>query len=202
MACDNICAAVLNDLVYSCENKSVGGLVQTIKLVNKCDIDASEWTIDRTMSATACSHLVTAFTGTDPAALNAVTVQGIPGKRLLSTSFSSSNTDYGWYYTHLVNLFSQGLTRETICNIKALGEGAQLVAFVEQNFKGVDNQDAFLVYGWDAGLKLGDITINSNENNGNSIIPITSLEPDLEPYPPMIVDFGSYTLTKTFFESL
>lgn len=202
MACTNVCATVLNSMIYDCSNKSVGGLVQEIKLINKCDIDVSEWTIDRTMTPTACTHAITAYTGVDPTTLNAVTVQGMQGKRLLSASFSSSNTDYGWYYTHLINLFGQGLTRETICNIKALGEGAELIAIVEQNFKGASNLDAFLVYGWDNGLKLGDITVNSNENNGNSLIPITSLEPDLEPYPPMLLDFGAYATTKTFFDSL
>lgn len=202
MACDNICAVVLNDLIYDCSNKSTGGLVQTVKLINKCDIDLSEWTVDRTQTPTACTHLITEYTGADPAALNAVKVQGMPGKRLISATFSSSDSEYGTYYTHLVNLFIQGLTREALCNIKALGEGAELVAIVEQNAKGASNQDAFLVFGWDAGLKLGDLTYDSNANNGNTLVPITSREPDLEPFPPMVMDFGGYATTKTFFDSL
>lgn len=201
MACDNICAAVLNDLVYSCDNKSVGGLVQTVKLINRCDLEPGDWTLTRSMTSLACSHLI-AYSGTDPATLNGVSVQGIPGKRLLSASFTSSNTDYGWYWTHIVNLFSQGLTREAICNLKALGEGAELIAIVEQNFKGTNSQDAFMVYGWDAGLKLGDFTYNSNENNGNSVIPLTSIDPDLEPYPPMVLFMTDYATTKTFFDTL
>lgn len=205
--CDDICARVVGDMLYNCDNKSVGGIVQTVKLVNRCSIVPSDWTINRTVGtgsgSAGCAHEITGYTGTDVIDLAGVTVQGIPGKRLLNASFTSSNTDFGWYYTHLVNLFGQGLTHETICNIKALGEGAELVAFVEQNFKGEDNLDAFLVFGWDAGLKLGDLTFDTNENNGNAVIPITSLDPDLEPYPPMFLNFGDdYAQTKAFFDSL
>lgn len=200
MACDNVCAVVLNNLLYDCNNKSVGGITQTVKLINKCDIDVSEWTINKALSP-ACEHNI-AFTGTDPGSLNGITVQGIPGKRLLNAGFSTSNTEYGWYYTHFVNLFNQGITQATLCNIKAFGEGADVIAIVEQNSKGTDNQDAFLVYGWDTGLKLGDMTYDSNENNGNSIIPLTSLDPDLEPQPPLVLLMTDYATTKTFFDSI
>lgn len=201
MACDNVCAVVLNDLLYDCENKAVGGIVQTIKLINRCDIDLSDWTLERSMSPDDCEHSVE-YTGEDPSELNARTVQGIPGKRLLNAGFNSSSTDYGWYYTHFVNLFNQGLTAQGLCNIKAFGEGADVIAIVEQNFKGTDNQDAFLVYGFDTGLKLGDVAYDSNENNGNTIIPLTSLDPDLEPFPPMRLLMTDYETTKAFFDSL
>lgn len=201
MACTDVCAVVLNDLLYDCDNKPTGGIVQTAKLINKCDIEAGDWTLNRAMDGLTCTHTIQ-YSGLDPVTLNAKTIQGIPGKRLLNASFSSSNTDYGWYWTHIVNLFSLGLTREGLCNLKAFGAGAEVVVIIEQNFKGTSNQDAFLVYGWDNGLKLGDFTYDANENNGNSIIPLTSLEPDLEPFPPMVLFNTDYATTKAFFDSL
>lgn len=200
MACTDVCATVVNDLLYDCNNKSVGGLVQTVKLINRCDIDVSEWTLTDGVPP-ACAHTIE-FTGTDPATLNAVTVQGIPGKRLLNATFASSNTDFGTYFTHTLSLFAQGLTQQALCNIKALGNGAELIAIVEQNFKGVDNLDAFMVYGWDTGLKLADMTHDFNENNGNSVIPLSSLDPDLEPNPPRTLLMTDYATTKAFFDSL
>lgn len=200
MACTNTCAVVLNNLLYDCENKSVGGILQTVKLINRCDIDVSDWTKSIT-PAPACAHTIS-YSGVDPLVLNGVTVQAIPGKRLLNAGFTTSNTEYGWYYTHFLNLFNQGLTEQALCNIKAFGEGADVIAIVEQNAKGTDNLDAFLVYGWDTGLKLGDMTFDSNENNGNSIIPLTSLDPDLERFPPMVLRMTDYATTKTFFDSL
>lgn len=200
MACTGVCSVVSNDLIYDCDQKAVGGIVQTVKLINTCDIDVSNWTVTRTTAPT-CANTI-AFSGTDPANLNAVRVQGIPGKRLLSASFTSSNTDFGTYFTHVVNLFSQGLSQQALCNITALGNGAQVIAIIEQNFKGADNNSAFLVYGWDAGLKLGDLTYDSNENNGNIVFPLSSLDPDLEPYPPLTLLMTDYDTTKTFFDSL
>lgn len=202
MACENVCAVVLNDLIYDCDNKSVGGIVQTIKLINSCDINIADWTINREMSPTECTHNIE-FSGEDPASLNARTVTSLPGKRLLNATFASSNNDYGWYYTHTVNLFAQGLSEQGLCNIKAFGEGAQVIAIIEQNNKGADGADAFLVYGWDTGLKLGDMTHDFNENNGNSIIPLSSLDPDLEKHPPLVLrQTGGYAATKAFFDSL
>lgn len=201
MACTNVCAVVLNDLLYDCENKAVGGIEQTLKLINRCDIDVADWTLTRSMNGTTCSHSI-AFSGADPASLNARTVQGIPGKRLLNATFASSDTDFGTYYTHGVNLFGQGLTEEALCNIKAFGEGAEVVAIIKQNFKGPSGESAFLVYGWDTGLKLGEMTYDSNENNGNTMIPLASREPDLEPFPPMVLFMTDFDTTNTFFESL
>lgn len=201
MACENVCAQLLNNMLYDCNNKSVGGIEQTVKLINRCDIELSDWLVNRNNTDVACNHQLS-YTGTDPETLNALIVQGIPGKRLLNATFSSSNTDYGVYYTHGLNLFAQGLSKEVLCNIKALGDGADVVAIVKQNFKGNQGLDSFLVYGWDTGLKLGDMTHDTNENNGNSIIPLSSLDPDLEPYPPMILLMTDYETTEAFFNSL
>lgn len=203
MACTGICAVVKNNMVYDCNNKPVGGIVQTMKLLNRCDIDLDEWDVSRapTPPATGCANNIT-FSGTDPATLAAITVQAIPGKRLLDFGFTSSNTDFGTYFTHTVNLFSQGLTQQTLCNINDFANGAEVIAIVEMNFKGTSQKDAFIVLGWDAGLKISDMTFAVNENNGNTIIPLSSLDPDLEPYAPLTLDLGTYAATKAFFDTL
>lgn len=203
MACENVCAKVINDSLYSCDLKPISGVEQRIKLINRCDITPADWTLTRTLTPLACSHSIayTAEEG-DPADLNAVTIEGIPGKRLLNAAFPWSNGDYGIYYTHTVNLFTGALTQGALCNLKALSEGAEVIAIVEQKFKGTDGDDAFLVYGWDQGLKLADGTFDHNENNGGLIIPLSSLDPDLEPYPPMVLLMTDYATTKAFFDSL
>lgn len=202
MSCVNVCAKVLNDITFSCDVKPVGGIEQRIKLINRCDISITDWTVERSMAAAACTHNISAYSGEDPADLNAVTVEGIPGKRLLNSTFASSNTDFGTYYTHTVSLFAQGMTENNLCNIKAFGEGAEVVAIIEQKFKGTAGESSFLVYGWDQGLKLADFTFDHNENNGGAVIPLSSLDPDLEPFPPMVLSMTDYETTKAFFDSL
>lgn len=202
MACENVCAKVINDSLYNCDLKGISGIEQRVKLINRCDITLSDWTIARSLTPTECSHMITAYTGEDPADLNAVTIEGIPGKRLLNASFPWTNGDYGIDYTHTVNLFAGALTQLALCNLKALGRGAEVIAIVEQRFKGADGDDSFLVYGWDQGLKLADGTFDHNENNGNLIIPLSSMDPDLEPDPPMVLLMTDYDTTKVWFDSL
>lgn len=196
------CAKIINDSLYDCNNKSTGGLEQVIKLVNRDDILANlqDFNINRQSSPT-CDHTITSYGG-NPTELNAVTFEGIPSKQLLSASYALSNGDYADLFTHTVNLFSQGMTLSTVCNIKALASGAEVVAFVHQRDKGTDNEDAFYVYGWDNGLKIGEFTWNSNENNGNTIIPLASREPNLEKDPPLRLLITNYGTTKAFFDSL
>jgi hypothetical protein len=203
MACTGICAVVSNNMTYDCNNKAIGGIVQTVKLINRCDIDPTEWTVTRAPvpPATGCANLITS-SATDPGTMAAITVQGIPGKRLLDFGFTTTNTDFGTYFTHTVNLFAQGLSQQTLCNIKDFANGAEVIAIVEQNFKGVDKASAFVVLGWDAGLKIADMAFAVNENNGNSIIPLSSLDPDLEPYPPLTFLKTDYATTKAWFDSL
>lgn len=198
--CADVCATLVNDFLYDCNNKSTGGIEQVVKLVNRCDIDISDWDI-AVSSETACSHQI-AYTGEDPTDLNAVKAQGIPGKRLLNAGFNSVDQDYGTYFTHFVNIFGQGLSEATLCNIRDLANGADVVAFVEQKDKGSDGESAFLVYGFDAGLKLGDITYDSNENNGNTPLPLTTKDDDLEKNPPYVLKMTDYETTKAFFDSL
>lgn len=200
MACTGICAVVKNNRTYDCKNKSVGGISQTVKLINRCDIDIADWTVSRG-TALACENTIK-YNVADPADLNAVTITGIPGKRLLNFTFSSSNSEYGTYFTHVLNLFEQGLSQEGLCNINAFADGAEVIAIVKQNFKGTSGLDSFIVLGWDSGLKIGDMTFDVNANNGNTIIPLSSLDPDLEPYAPLTLLMTDYETTQAFFDSL
>ena len=205
MSCTNICAKVINDIAFDCSVATVGGLEQKIKLINKCDINLTDWTVTRTLSSSACSHVISDYdTGeeTDPKDLNAITVTGVPGKRLLNATFSATNTDNGVRFVHTVQLYTQSLSPNTLCTIKALGRGAEVVAIVEQKTKGATGDSAFLVYGWDAGLKLADFTYDPNENNGGAIIQLSSIDPDTEPDPPLRLFMTNYNTTKVFFESL
>lgn len=197
--CADICAKIADDLIYDCDNKSVGGVEQVIKLINRCDINPEDWT--KTSPSGSCDHSIS-YDGADPSELEAVQAQGIPGKRLLNASFTPSDEDFGMYFTHSIDIFAQGLNKTTLCNIKNFANGAEVVAIVEQKNKGENGESAFLVYGFDSGLRMGDFTYDANENNGSFTIPLESKEGDLEPNPPYILSITDYETTKTFFESL
>jgi hypothetical protein len=193
------CGAIIDDLVYDCNNKSTGGLQQELKLVNLSDIKAalSQFTIEDD----SVNHTISAFAGT-PANLNGVKVEGIPNKQLLKAGFVTTETDFGTFVTHNVDLWSQSITEKSMLFLKSLVNGAEVVAFVK-NKTGPNSQDeTYWVYGFNNGLKLSDTTFNSAENSGSFIIPIISKEPDLEPTLPYRLLITDLDTTKTFFDSL
>jgi hypothetical protein len=193
------CGAIIDNLVYDCNNKSTGGLQQELKLVNLSDIKAnlSQFTIEDDST----NHTISAFTGT-AANLNGVTVEAIPNKQLLKAGFVTTETDFGTFVTHNVDLWSQSITEQSMLFLKSLVNGAEVVAFVK-NKTGPNSQDeTYWVYGFNNGLKLSDTTFNSAENSGTFVIPIASKEPDLEPTLPYRLLITDLATTKTFYDSL
>src|SRR5690625_455224 len=200
MSCANVCAVIAGNLVYDCDNKSVGGVEQTVKLINLCDKNISDWTVTRN-GVGECANTI-AFTGEDPEDLNASTITAIPGKSLLTARFSLEQGDFQDMFVHEVDIFGQNLSEDVLCKINAFGNGAAVIAIVEDKSKGTDGEDAFKVYGFDSGLMIGDFSHDFNENNGSAIITLSSRDPNFEPYAPLILRMTDYEPTKAFFDSL
>jgi hypothetical protein len=193
------CGTIIDNLVYNCTDKSTGGLQQEIKLVNLSTIKDN--LADFTVSDSSTQHTITAFAGT-AANLNAVAIEGIPNKQLLKAGFATTETDFGTFVTHNVDLWSQAVTEKSMLFLKSLVNGAEVVAFIRQKSGGPTGEETYWVYGFSNGLKLGDAAFNSAENSGSFIIPIISKEPDLEPTLPYRLLLTDVATTKTFFDAL
>lgn len=193
------CGTIIDNLVYNCADKSTGGLQQEIKLVNLSTIKDNLTAF--TVSDSTTQHTITAFTGT-AGDLNATIVEGIPNKQLLKAGFATSDTDFGTFVTHTVDLWSQAVTEKSMLFLKSLVNGAEVVAFIRQKSGGPTGEETYWVYGFSQGLKIGDTTFNSAENSGSFIIPMTSKEPDLEPTLPYRLLLTDVATTKTFFDAL
>jgi hypothetical protein len=193
------CGSVIDDLLYSCDNKTTGGLQQELKLVNLQDI--KDHLAEFVIADSTTQHSITTFTGT-AANLNGVKVEGIPNKQLLKAGFATTETDFGTFVTHNVDVWSQAVTEKSMLFLKSLVNGGEVVAFVKQKV-GVNSQnETYWVYGFNNGLKLGDSTFNSAENSGSFIVPLTSKEPDLEPTLPYRLLLTDLATTKIFFDAL
>lgn len=196
MAC-NPCGQLIDDLVYDCTQKGTGGLEQEIKLVNLCKI--KDFLASFTILDSTTKHQISAFTGAG-ADLEAVKITGIPNKQLFKAGFSSSDNDYGTFVTHTIDVWTSALTEKSALFLKSLVNGAEVVAFVKKKTSNL--AETYWVYGFNNGLKLGDVTFNTAENSGTIIIPLTSKDPDLEPTLPYKIDLGTPALNKAFFDSL
>lgn len=194
-----VCGQVVDDLIYNCDDKSSGGLEQELKLVNLSVLKAhlSEFTV----GDTSLLHTVSAFSG-DPATLAATKVVGIPNKQLLKAGFSTSETDFGTFTSHTIDIWAQSLTEKSALFLKSLINGAEVVAFVKQKTTSNSIDETYWIYGFNQGLKLADTAFNTAENNGSIIVPLSSREPDLEPVPPYRLLLTDIAATKVFFDAL
>lgn len=81
-------------------------------------------------------------------------------------------------------------------------KNGRYVVVVETKYKGVNQEDAFKIYGLDAGLELAELSGNSNENSGSLLFTLGTLEGTVERYPYNILLEVDYATTKASFDSL
>ena len=82
-----------------------------------------------------------------------------------------------------------------------LGKGESYMAVVNRKYKGADSADAFLILGWDTGMHLSVMTINSNENDGAILLEMASKDGMLENDLPRVVLDTDYDTTLTAFNN-
>lgn len=191
-----VCGKLTSDFVFDCENRSTGGVGQVIKLYNRSDIDYAV----SVPSITESSHKITDIAVKSLAPV--IEIQSLPNKRLISATFTPSDSDYGVFWNHQIRFPALGLSEEVLISLRELAAGAEMVAIVEDNFKGAAGADTFKIYGWDNGLKMIEGPYDSNANNGNIPIVLGSMEPNLERYPPLIWLDTDAATTKAAFDAL
>jgi len=194
------CGNIFANLSISCTDKPTGGLEQQIVLINRADIDLTASVVDSTLSSSAGTHKVTSLVC--KAGKTGYEISSYNDKRLLLAAFNlNRNEDGPNDYTHSINIRAFDLSEETLVFLKGLGEGAEVVAVIQYNDKGALSANAFGVYGFSKGLKVGEMAYNSNENKGMTMITLASQEPDLEPFPPMLYFDTDYATGLAAFEN-
>lgn len=196
-----ICGNEINvGVSNSCDNKSIGGLEQdAIILINRSEIDLATTVVNRN-SATGVHNI---------SALNLVPgavvfpFEGIGSKRVLKASYSKNDGgDTIDTFIHSVDVVVYNQCEESLSLLNKFVNGADVVAIVQQKSKGLNNSCAFQIYGFHSGLKAGDFTYNSNENNGVVLLNLSSKDPDNEAYAPYKYEEIDYATTVVKIESL
>jgi len=194
-----ICGNINTGASYDCTQKDTGGIEQVeIVLINRSDIDLSSTTVNRDPSSG--EHNISSFDLINGAV--AYSFSGIQSKRILSASYTKQDGEFIDTVAHTVNIAIYNQCEESLNTLNEFVNGAEVVAIVEQKSKGTNNECAFQIYGFDRGLKAGELTYNSNENNGIVLLPLSSREPDFEPYVPYKYEETDYATTLTKIEEL
>jgi hypothetical protein len=190
MACEGLITA---DILYDCVNSPIGGLETDIVLINISDIDRTAVTLDPTNP-----DIVTAFalnSGTTGYLLQGIKQINSASSELIKKEFSSDKQKH--VFTGVV-LNVSAVNKQQINN---MADGGKYIAVVNRKWKGVDNDDAFLILGLESGLELITATWNSNENDGVLQFTLESTEGFEEPRLPNTLLETDYATTLAAFEA-
>jgi hypothetical protein len=190
MPCEGLITA---NILFDCDNPSIGGLETDVLLINAEDINIATTTISAT-NKTLMTNL----------ALKATKVgfllQGV--KQINGTSYELVKKEFG--PDKFKHMFTGVILNPSAANklqATLLSEGGKYVVVVEQKWKGAANADAFQVYGYKSGLELMTLTYNSKENDGTISFTLESTEGFEEPLLPMTLLETDYATTKTAFDA-
>jgi len=167
--CEEILTA---DISKNCDENPQAGLEVNVLLFNMADIDKATSTFDATTDL-----LMTNFatkTGTTGYLLEGVKQSNYASEELVIK-------DYANAYKHLFGGVILEPSVENRKSLETLMSGGKFVAIVEKKWKGVDDDDAFVVLGFDAGLEASSSTWNSKENDGVEMFELASSDGYEEP---------------------
>ena len=100
--------------------------------------------------------------------------------------------------------FLARLTTTSASNSERANElkAGRFVVVFESNYQGVDQAESFKILGWEAGLELSEMTMNTNENSSSILFTISTSENSYEDYPYSIFLETDYQTSKTSFDAL
>ena len=117
-----------------------------------------------------------------------------------NSAFTPSTEDIdGFLHNFLARLSTS--SAESAERANELKNG-RFVMVYETKYKGIDQEDAFKVAGWESGLLLSEMVTNTAENSGAPLFTLTTEEGDVEKYPYSVFLDTDYATSKTKFEAL
>lgn len=188
MGCDN---KVSEDMVFDCADAPKKGLVggQGV-LINWDDIDFSATTV---VKETITDLILKAGT-------TGYKVQWYKQLGSANSAYAKSTEDVdGFLHNFLTRLATSSAANAARSNELKNG---RFIIVCETKYQGVDQLEAFKVYGFDSGLSLGEMVNNTNENSGATLYTLSTDEGDVEKYIYMIFKEDSYAVNKAAFDSL
>lgn len=181
------------DIIADCEDLSFAGLEAIVRLINRNDIDyaASTFNADKTV----CTSLVLKATK------EAFSIVGF--KKSNDAEFKLIKKDtVNDAFEHALKGVVFNRKKETLAQLNKFCSGNRIVAVVEYKHKGKLVEEAFMIYGWEAGMELAEATHTANANNGTISLRFASVKDEEEPRVPCLYLDDDYETTKTAFDTL
>lgn len=191
------CLGITANILLNCDNPPVTGVSDTLYLINRDDIDSI--TFD-TLQTTGSNKLVTS--------INMLTnkyAYKIEGRN--NSHEPSSTLRKGRYfdsYEHQVSFKIFDNSPEIKSQIESMVQRGNLVAIVENNYRGQGSVAAFEMYGYQSGLEVAETSRNANEadTQGGYALTLKTPEQQGEGHLPYSILSTDYASTKQLLEGL
>lgn len=189
--CENISADILRD----CTNKPVRGIEQSLVLINVDDLPASGITFDGTNPSSLITALSLASGKTG------YKIDGIKNIMNYTNSFENGEDAESGVMHSIAGIRINDPSAAIRAEINKFIGGAKVFAVLERKWKGTNNASAFLFFGLKFGLELTELADASNENDGTTVLTLSTPTGDKEPYLPHIYLDTDYDTSKTTFNN-
>lgn len=181
------------DIAIDCDNIVIPGLESDAILIPYSEFDKSGSTINATIK-TLLDDLKC------KSGANGYKIEGVKQLNTTNSEFVPSEDRLdGHRHTFNFRVLSPSAANREQASKVAKGE--RYVVVVNRKWKGANNADAFLVYGFDSGLYCTTWTENPNENDGAILITLASKDTSLEREIPRNLLIGDYDATLIAFNN-
>lgn len=187
---EKLTAAIQKD----CDNKPKGGIEVGVIFYNFDDLDKGNTTFD------GSNDLII----TNLATKSGTTGYLLDGIKQVNSASSELIKNEEGFDKHR-HLFRGVILAPSAANKKRLDEiasGGRYVVIIEKKWKGTDQDDAFEILGYDAGLVIASVIWDTKESDGVIKFEIASEENFEEPKMPLNILETNYATTKTAFDGL
>lgn len=189
----SLCAEIAADILFNCDYPPVAGIEQKIILINRDDIDSITYDVTYPGELATLITLKTGKTG--------YLVQGIKQVMKYSNEFLSETESVNAVRHSILGVRVYDPSVNVQKAINNFINGANVVAVVEKKWKGIDNENAFRIFGLTHGLELSEMTDASDENDGTFVFSLTTPEGYKEPKVPHQLLITDYATTRTAFDN-
>lgn len=188
------CGDITANIAVNCLNPIQGGTEDVLYLINRSDWDDAAITYN--VSNTELIENIVLASGKV-----AFTYAGV--NQSIKPKAEMVKGEYTTFYNHEINFKVFDVSPASKEQLELLAKG-QMVAIVQNKYKGTGGNAAFEVYGSDSGLECSQNIreISGGDSGGAFDLILKSNEVSLEPHLPKTVFITDYATTKTLVEGL
>jgi hypothetical protein len=191
------CTGITASILINCDEPLVVGTKDVLYLVNRDEIDDIAF---ETILPTGSNRLVISMT-----LVASKYIYKIEGRN--NSNEPSSTLRKGRYfdtYEHKVAFKVFDNSPETKSQLESMVQKGNLVAIIENNYRGGGDTSAFEIYGFNAGLEITECSrvINDNDTQGAYSLVLKTPDQQGEPHLPYSMLAGDYTATKVMLNGL